>query len=73
MKRFELIDGNAQLITVMVNDGWSIVNTFPNPYPQPYFVALMTIDSVRAASYDLNNVKEFVNGNTVLLNQWGIK
>ena len=39
--RVELIGGNAKVITIMLRDGWKIINTFPNPYPEPYFFVLL--------------------------------
>lgn len=56
--RYELVDGDAKLITIMVADGWQIVNTFPNPYPQPYFFALMSLDHHIESLYDVHAVHE---------------
>lgn len=50
--RFELIDGDPYLLTEMVRDGWKIVNTFPNPYPQPYFYALLSLEHPDEDNYD---------------------
>lgn len=56
--RFELINGDTRLMGKMVNDGWTLVNTFPNPYPQPYFFALMQLNTKTPESYDLKAVME---------------
>ena len=58
--RYELIAGDTGLINILIADGWKIENTFPNPYPQPYFFALMRLpegmDHLRGW-YDLKNVE----------------
>lgn len=56
--RFELIEGHTLLLGRMVNDGWELINTFPNPYPQPYFFALLRLNTKDPDSYDLRKVKE---------------
>ncbi len=73
--RYELIDGDTRIINILVRDGWKIENTFPNPYPQPYFFALMylhdnmAIEIAKAMGkktyyspydYDMENVREHV-------------
>lgn len=67
--RYELVDGDVRIINIMCNDGWKLDNTFPNTYPQPYFFALMRHDNMSVDGYDIQNVKDFVNGNGEL-NQW---
>lgn len=69
--RYELIEGDTRLINQLVKDGWKIENTFPNPYPQPYFFALMYLESPFGAyNYDVQQVKEYINGNVTELKQW---
>lgn len=69
--RYELIEGDTRLINQLVKDGWKIENTFPNPYPKPYFFALMYLKSPFGAyNYDVQQVKEYINGNVAELKQW---
>jgi len=56
--RYELIDGDTGLINILIKDGWLIENTFPNPYPQPYFFALMKLTTEDCNEYDLQAVKD---------------
>jgi hypothetical protein len=56
--RFELIEGDTKLINILVKDSWEIENTFPNPYPQPYFFALMKLNTVDCDDYDIDEAKE---------------
>jgi hypothetical protein len=58
--RVELIGGNAKVITIMLRDGWKIINTFPNPYPEPYFFALMEIEHENEDEYDIESVEDIV-------------
>lgn len=52
MLRYEMIEGNAEVISIMANDGWALSSTFANPNPEPYFFALMFIDHPHANEYD---------------------
>lgn len=56
--RFELIDDDTKLLSRLCNDGWELVNTFPNPYPRPYFFALVRLSSKAEETYDLKRVQE---------------
>jgi hypothetical protein len=60
--KYELVEGDTDIINRMVKDGWGIENTFPNPHPQPYFFALMRLNSpsLEEAGYDLRRVIEEV-------------
>lgn len=65
VKRFKLVDGNEKVIEIMVNDGWEIINTFPNPSPMPYFFALMSLTLevtplINTKEYDFQNVEDHV-------------
>jgi hypothetical protein len=68
MKRFKLIAGDERVLNIMCNDGWEIVNTFPNPYPQPYFFALLKLEGqtrvgdhlCNPEDYDAQNVEDHV-------------
>lgn len=68
--RFEFIDGDTRVINIMVKDGWKIENTFPNPFPQPYFFALMVLNTgINEDKYDVDNVIAHVCRDEEL-NQW---
>lgn len=74
VKRFKLVGGNEKVIEIMVNDGWEIINTFPNPFPEPYFFAFMSLTLeisplVTTREYDLENVEGHVFRGEKL-NQW---
>jgi hypothetical protein len=74
IKRFKLVSGNEKVIEILVNDGWEIINTFPNPYPEPYFYALMclkipTSSLANAQEYNFENVEDHVYRGEKL-NQW---
>jgi hypothetical protein len=65
--KYELIDGDTKIINIMVADGWKIENTFPNPYPQPYFFALMRHDNMSINDvYDTQNIFEHIHQNVKL-------
>jgi len=70
--RYELIDGDTKLISRLANDGWLLINTFPNPYPQPYFFALMKYENTKEAekSYDLKKVKEEIERERINQNDY---
>jgi len=72
MKRFELIDGDAKLLSILINEGWELINTFPNPYPQPYFFALVLLTHDWPERFDLQNAKDFAFGNTTYLIPWNL-
>lgn len=55
--RFELIDGDTVLMGILANDGWTLVNTFSNPYPQPWFFALMQLNKTSYV-YDMEKAKK---------------
>jgi len=58
--RYELVEGDTRIINIMVNDGWEMANTFPNPYPQPYFFALMRVSDANEKNYSMENVQGHV-------------
>jgi hypothetical protein len=62
--RYELIEGDTELISRLANDGWVLINTFPNPSPMPYFFALMQLTSDNANDYDVQKARDFVYSNT---------
>lgn len=70
--RVELIGGNAKVITIMLRDGWKIINTFPNPYPEPYFFALMEIDHEKEDEYDIGSVEDIVFRNKNDFPKWNL-
>ena len=70
--RVELIGGNAKVITIMLRDGWKIINTFPNPYPEPYFFALMEIDHENEDEYDVESVEDIVFRNKSDFQKWNL-
>jgi hypothetical protein len=70
--RVELIGGNAKVITIMLRDGWKIINTFPNPYPEPYFFALMEIDHEKEDEYDIESVEDIVFRNKLDFPKWNL-
>lgn len=45
MIEYDFINGDIDKINRLVKEGWSLVDTFPNPHPQPYFFALMQNDN----------------------------
>lgn len=57
--RYAFIDGNTKIINQLVKDGWEVVNTFPNPHPQPYFFALMLLNHGWEDRYDVENVEDW--------------
>jgi len=65
--KYELVDGETKIINIMVADGWKIENTFPNPYPQPYFFALMKHEGMKLNDiYDVQNIKDHIYQNIKL-------
>ena len=70
--RVELISGNAKVITIMLRDGWKIINTFPNPYPEPYFFALMEIEHEKEDEYDIESVEDIVFRNKSDFPKWNL-
>lgn len=70
--RVELIDGNAKVITIMLRDGWKIINTFPNPNPKPYFFALMEINHELEDEYDIESVEDIVFRNKTEFPKWSL-
>lgn len=65
--KYELIDGDTKIINIMVADGWKIENTFANPYPQPYFFALMRHDGMGISdTYNVQNIKDHIHQNKTL-------
>lgn len=69
--RIELVDGNTDVLNIMLNDGWKIVNTFPNPYPEPYFFALMSLEHPNENDYDVSAVGDIIHKRTTYPpNRW---
>ena len=65
--KYELVDGNTKIINIMVADGWEIENTFPNPYPQPYFFALMKHKGMSKDDYySVGNIEDHIHRNETL-------
>lgn len=56
--RYEMVNGDTRIINIMVSDGWTLHSVIPNPYPQPYFYALMAFD--KNEFYNVENVEDHV-------------
>lgn len=68
--RYELIQGNAKLLTILANDGWKLVNTFPNPHPEPYFFALMSLEHSNESEYDIDVIEDLVFRTPNYIHRW---
>jgi uncharacterized OB-fold protein len=68
--RVELVDGKTNILNVLLSDKWRILNTFPNPHPEPYFFALVELNDPQENEYDIESVKEFVYGSDPVYPRW---
>lgn len=60
MRTYKMIPGDDRVITILFNHGWKIEGTYPNPYPEPYFYALMYRDHNEDEYYNVDNVLDHV-------------
>lgn len=66
--------GDLDELNIKIKEGWVLINTFPNPYPQPYFFSLIgkikqaeSISELQAHKAKIESLKELCSEKSKIL------